>query len=244
VPNDITNLLHTYSYGESREQADRWREEVIEILVERAASSAFDDRDRGGQRAPCPLCHGGSTTTEGFALPEGLRRHLEGSAKARRCIVMDAVSGLLEEYLAERLASIGEAERKALAERRQTETLYRVSPDGEPLLEDEGPTPGRSRSPGELGWAEDRLRSLGFRCVVDGRTRSWVDETDRYVVYADLRSAGEIGFEVWPKPLPARPTIGLRLRRPPGRFHLKDSWMHDLPGKYAQRVAKALAGER
>jgi len=95
--------------------------------------------------------------------------------------------------------------------------------------------------PDQLAWAESRLESLGFKRVIEGRTRSWVDEHADYVVYADHRFVSRIGFEVWRKPLPKKPRVaGRRLSRSQGGFLLLDSFKHDLRGKYAERLAKVL----
>jgi hypothetical protein len=48
-------------------------------------------------RARCPLCGGSSDNPhgeEGFAYPEGLRRHLAGSYNARQCNVVKAAVDL------------------------------------------------------------------------------------------------------------------------------------------------------
>ena len=98
------------------------------------------------------------------------------------------------------------------------------------------------RSPDELAWAEDRLKVLGFRCITEGKTLIWVDEHEEYVVYADHRMPERINFEVWRKPLPKnRPPRGLLMSRATGEFYLLDSWKHDLPNKYAERVAMVLS---
>ncbi len=242
MPSDIVNLLDGHLSCESDDDAKRWRDDVIDVLVERAEHTAFVDPRRGDVRVWCPLCKEGSTGGSGFALPEGLRRHLEGSYQATRCFVMEVVLGLLYDHVHDPLRLGRRDSPEVLAKRRRTETRYRLAPGGGPLLYDEQMLGDQPRSADQLAWAEERLQALGFRCVDEGKTRGWVDETDDYVVYADPRATGCIRFKVWRKPLPSHPTIGPHVTCETGRFQLLDSWKQDLPGKYAERVAKALAG--
>jgi hypothetical protein len=54
-------------------------------------------------RAYCPLCGESADNiydTKGFAFPEGLTRHLEGSYNARRCDVTKAAFALALEHVA------------------------------------------------------------------------------------------------------------------------------------------------
>jgi|PlaIllAssembly_1097288.scaffolds.fasta_scaffold1455065_2 hypothetical protein len=83
-----------------------------------------------------------------------------------------------------------------LAERRRTETLYGLSPAGEPKrLEDDWPLK-EPRSPDRFVFAENRLKALGFNYVAEGKTLSWIDAHADGVVYVDPRQSGRPGFEV------------------------------------------------
>jgi hypothetical protein len=49
-------------------------------------------------RAPCPLCgEGPEQRSDGFAMPTGLERHLEGYGNQRQCRVMRAARDFLRE---------------------------------------------------------------------------------------------------------------------------------------------------
>jgi hypothetical protein len=57
-------------------------------------------------RAYCPLCGEGAQSLvigyDGYALPDGLRRHLGGMGNARSCRVMDVVRTLARDSLGRR----------------------------------------------------------------------------------------------------------------------------------------------
>ena len=247
MPREIADLLRGFHNCASREEADQWRFDVSDAVIKLADVQPVPERPFATPRAMCPLCRQGSPYpgVEGYAVPDGLRRHLEGTHGTSRCAVMEAVFALAYDYW---FARFGAAERAAeaakmekLAERRESEALYRVSPRDAPKLLEEDSYSSQPRSADQLAWAENRLESLGFKRVIEGRTLSWVDEQADYVVYADHRFVGRLSFEVWRKPLPKKPRVaGRRLSRSPGGFVLLDSLKHDLRGKYAERVAQAL----
>lgn len=70
-----------------------WIKDVAEKIVER-----LDDDQKikpsqlGDRRSRCPLCNQGPRSTlmshEGFAIPEGLRRHLLGTYSSHQCLFM------------------------------------------------------------------------------------------------------------------------------------------------------------
>ena len=80
---------------------------------------------------------------------------------------------------------------------------------------------------------------LGFTVIERDRIKSYIDERDDFVVYADPRGLGEIGFIVYRKPLPKRGR-GLRLHAMANSFGIRDSWKNDLKAKYEARVTQAL----
>jgi hypothetical protein len=64
-----------------------WHSHTVERVIELAEPKPdFNQQDR----APCPLCRRGPEqgVHDGFTVPEGLRRHLEGSHNFHRCEVM------------------------------------------------------------------------------------------------------------------------------------------------------------
>lgn len=74
------------------------------------------------------------------------------------------------------------------AQRRATEMLYRVAPDLEPKLLDDGfhSSWSPARSADELTWAEERLEMLGFRITIEDNVKCYTREYKDFVVYADL----------------------------------------------------------
>ncbi|QSA97069.1 hypothetical protein [Methylococcus sp. EFPC2] len=245
MPAEFGGLLRGYYSCASRQDGHRWMDGVVDELIEQAGHSAHPSDMFGERRAMCPLCGQGSSSpyVEGYSLPEGLRRHLVGWGN-QRCVVMETVSHLAQDHWDEKFASAEEealsASKAAELQRRKTETLYRVSPGSEPKLLDEGSYAwSPPRSPEQLAFAAERLKSLGFQCLTDNNVQTWVDEQADYVVYADPRQAGRLEFEVWRKPLPKRMAPNSR-HRMAGRFHLLDSWKKDLLEKYSHRVTQGL----
>src|SRR5688572_12706949 len=92
MPDKISQLLGDYYRCDTRIDLHRWHGEVIDAIVEMASPLAglrdsYFHAPRA--RAYCPLCGDGSQGPyeEGFALPEGLRRHLAGWGNCRQCRV-------------------------------------------------------------------------------------------------------------------------------------------------------------
>ncbi|GLQ98349.1 hypothetical protein [Dyella mobilis] len=78
----------------SWQEAYDWFEKVIEQVIHEAPIIPKDrrtDYESLGERAICPLCGDSAqdyyNPTNGFAHPEGLRRHLVGSHKSTQCEV-------------------------------------------------------------------------------------------------------------------------------------------------------------
>lgn len=248
MPYETGQLLRGYYSCASRIEGHKWMEGVVDSLVAQAEGSARPPNKYGEKRSMCPLCGRGSSSpyVEGYSLPEGLRRHLIGWGNTGRCMVMETVSNLARDYWSEEFAAAEQEARiaaRAIDEkRRKTETLYRVSPDQEPkLLDEESYSWSPARAPGQLAWAEERLKSLGFHCLIERKIQSWVDERVDCVVYADVRQAGKLEFRVWRKPLPKRMSSNSWHRCMAGSFYLLDSWKNGLPEKYTRRVTQSLA---
>jgi hypothetical protein len=245
MPEHYGDMLESYYRCESRPDRHRWQyataDEIVDDVIEQRQQLAnIADRAYYDDRAPCPLCGGESSSpyTRGFALPEGLRRHLTGWGQSQRCPVMEQTRGLAQDYWRSKFADQDQAEEDAkeaqLAERRKSETLYRTTPGGKSELIDAGYY-GTVRTPDGLQWAEDRLRGLGFTIDCTDRVWSATWSDAEFTVYADPRLPGQISFRAYP-------TAGARRRaRHIGRYHpfsLPDAWKHDLPGKFRARLPK------
>jgi hypothetical protein len=87
-------------YENSRWMACRWLESVTDEVLKLARPQDIDQLGSGPDRALCPLCRGGSQSpyATGFAIPEGLRRHLLGENNSNQCVVTEAALGLAEGY--------------------------------------------------------------------------------------------------------------------------------------------------
>jgi hypothetical protein len=106
---DAYRVLSSYHSGMEKTQdeyensgwmANRWLESVADDVLKLARPQDVDQSGYGPDRALCPLCHGGSQSryATGFAIPEGLRRHLLGENNSNRCAVTEAALGLAESY--------------------------------------------------------------------------------------------------------------------------------------------------
>ena len=100
-----------------------------------ASAEIIVDNDYFDQRARCPLCRDSSSSpySEGFSVPEGLRRHLIGWGNARQCSVMEAACALARDHWHQAYDASDRAEDNAkqaeLEARRKSETLFQVAPD-------------------------------------------------------------------------------------------------------------------
>lgn len=100
MPEQVRQLIQHYHGFKSHDEAYRWEQDLIEKLI--AVSQPKSAREMGDyssttERAYCPLCGGSAQSvygTEGFAFPEGLKRHLAGSYNSGRCMVFEAIRGL------------------------------------------------------------------------------------------------------------------------------------------------------
>lgn len=245
MPDEISRLFGDYFDCETRNDLDRWQGEVIEAIIETASPlKPVHDSYYFAPRAYCPLCGDGSQGPydEGFALPEGLRRHLAGWGNCRQCSVTEAAFALAWESLESAIHRAERAQEAAksleVARRRETETLYQLGPYDEPVLIDDGWRRfGESpRTPEELAWAEERLSGLGFAIGVEGKVRCYIKDYEEWVTYADPRYSRKINFDVYPKPITKRSRRG----RQCGTFHLMDSWKNDLLEKFESRSRDAV----
>jgi hypothetical protein len=235
-------ILNSYYYWQTRQERYGWINEVAEEIIAMAEPVSGEHSLYFSERAYCPLCGGGTSSPyeSGFSLPEGLRRHLTGSG-ASQCVVTEAASNLARDFWKSKFRETEEREEAErallLANRKKTETLYEVAPNRDPLLIDELWYGTTVRNEEEMTWAEQRLVDLGFQINIQDRVKSYINEQDTYIVYADPRAKGKITFTIYKRPLPTKSKITPALQY----FQIPDNWKNDLRGKYQQRVMQALA---
>lgn len=242
LPDDLYGLLDGYRNCETRKEFYDWVDHVAVAIGDLAKPLPESLHGWGAPRALCPLCRGGSDSyyDRGFAIPEGLRRHLVGYGNTRKCVFMETAEKLALASCGDRFWEVEreeELEKMARVEQRiSSETTYRIDPFQSPRLIDDGIFYGRgARTEDELEFAKERLKLLGLKEYVEGKVEAWVDEREDWILYADLRQSGRINFSVWKKPLPKRPpsqTYKYRI----GSFFLLDSWKNDLQKKYESRL--------
>jgi hypothetical protein len=242
MPDDIQRLLESYYSCTTRDERRAWDYRVVEQVI--ASAEIFVDNDYFGQRARCPLCRDSSTSpySEGFSVPEGLKRHLIGWGNVRQCSVMDAACALAQDYWHRAYDASDRAEDNAkqaeLEARRKSETLFQVAPDQRAKLVDEGAWFGHAtRTDQELAWAEQRLGDLAFEIRSEDRIRSYVRKEAEFVVYADPRFSNRIDFTVHAAMQTPPTRAKSRQRARIGQFYLMDSWKRDLSAKFEARLA-------
>ena len=79
----------------SDDDLSEWEGKLIEAIMQKAVPLPPDTytSSSSSSRARCPLCGASSSSPyeTGFALPDGLRRHLAGDGNSRRCSVTEAL---------------------------------------------------------------------------------------------------------------------------------------------------------
>ncbi|HEY4212200.1 MAG TPA: hypothetical protein VGM84_12010 [Steroidobacteraceae bacterium] len=249
MPETVQEILDSYYQCTSRIEFHHWKSKVIDELVE-LASPLPRHTPYDTDRALCPLCGGSAEnfyqSTQGFSLPLGLHRHLEGWGRTHQCDVTAAAFALGREWARDKFHESEQQQRTEaaanLATRKATETLYQIGPHSEPELMGGEYQWRPVRTHESLLWAEGRLEELGFKKTVQGRVTSYTQEHTGVIVYADPREDGRIEFLVYRFPTLAPPR---KSRRTPSfesrpQFTLMDSWKHDLQGKYSARLAQAI----
>jgi hypothetical protein len=97
LPPPIQAILESNRECEDRASVFRWLDGAAERLVEvseKRPASEMGVYMGSGERAYCPLCGEGTRgpyPPEGFAWPEGLRRHLLGTYNSHQCHLMAVV---------------------------------------------------------------------------------------------------------------------------------------------------------
>lgn len=219
---------------ETAAQWAEWYNDVVEVAI----GLAEPTRNYSGEnRARCPLCKEVTRslfTDEGFKVPDGLRKHLNGNGNAHLCAVMRALKNLVREARREARDREWQERKELEVGRRETEELYQVGPDEQRLFDEY--IFGEARDLESLVWAEDRLMRLGFKRQVDGRVRAYVKVDGANTIYADPRQSGRISFSVYAPPAKRRQ----RTTRPTASFMMQDGWKNDFPAKFEQLYENAL----
>lgn len=105
MPESLRRPLEVATYCESRQDVHDWENWAIDqVMAQAVERPGLEMGTPGHTRAFCPLCGGGSQApyTSGFAMPAGMRRHLEGSHGSHRCAVFSAAIDPCFEEIAER----------------------------------------------------------------------------------------------------------------------------------------------
>lgn len=105
MPPDLEAILMGFYSANLTDSPYPWVHQMVEQLLQHATPRPW--QEMGGassisDRALCPLCGGGSDNPfgeQGFAYPEGLRRHLAGSYNARQCRITRAAIDLAWSHL-------------------------------------------------------------------------------------------------------------------------------------------------
>lgn len=243
MPEDFKRIVDDYYTCESRSDLSEWRRNLVAAALQRAKllpESPFYPE----KRAYCPLCGAGSSSPydKGFKFPGGLERHLEGGGNAHRCSVMNIIWKYALDQIRETVDQHEQMkqhrEQTAKSTRRATEILWRVDQD-EPKLIDEGLwlSIDGVRDEESLAFAEERLAQLGFKCSLKGKVKSYTQETEDFIVYADPRTRKHIEFRIFSKRKKPKRLFGSAH----GSFKLQDGWKNDLPKKYKAMLDEALS---
>ena len=238
MPSEIAERLMSYYSCETRAQFfARWRETLRYVVGLAVADPAISYLQ---ERARCPLCKGGTSSAyqEGFTLPEGLLRHLEGHGNTHQCPVTNAAFQLAMSSLREKFDAADKTQKQQTEQRRKTERVYLIDPSEPPKLFDEDSWRLReTRSPQQLAEAEQRLREFGFEAEINGNMIAYKLLHEGRLVLADSRQAGRIDFTVFANPSGKRPS-----RTNPGRahFHFRDEWRRDAPARFTAELAQAV----
>lgn len=101
-PRPISDQFRVYRLCKNNHEQMVWWYETIKMIIDSTKPDPEYSNEWTGDRADCPLCgDGNSWHHNGFSLPEGLKRHLEGSSKARQCAVMKIADEVSRDYLEE-----------------------------------------------------------------------------------------------------------------------------------------------
>lgn len=105
MPEQVRKVFETGYDCESSDDMYLWEQNVIAKLLDLARPRPAGEMGKhfsSTERAYCPLCGSSAQSIyegEGFAFPDGLRRHLEGSCNARQCSVFAVIAGYYQEKM-------------------------------------------------------------------------------------------------------------------------------------------------
>lgn len=242
MPEEAKTILESYYHCVTVEDTETWVRGIADDLLALAVLLP----EQRSERARCPLCGSGAQTAyaEGFALPEGLRMHLEGKVNSRQCPVVEAARGLAEGSWTRDFGERGAARHAhdlAKQSRRRTETQYLIHPYKAARLLDEGRSMAQQvRDAAGIDWAVERLLGLGFRITRGQRLRAFTKETGNAAVYADPRMKGAIAFVAVLKPLNDELSYMQRRRAPFRQFQISDARKHGVEQVLDREIAEAV----
>lgn len=94
MPEHIRSVLAASTWCETVDEVLDWERWAVDRFLDFVELLPGHERDEFPRyrRANCPLCRGEASTpyNRGYAVPEGLTRHLRGSHGNHRCDVVDA----------------------------------------------------------------------------------------------------------------------------------------------------------
>jgi hypothetical protein len=104
---DPQDLLGGHWKTSDYDQVDEWRmEAMVAVLAAAQVRPGAEMGDPRWPRALCPLCRRGAQGTRdvrGFAVPEGLRRHLLGESNSQQCPVFGAAEAMARDGVKDKL---------------------------------------------------------------------------------------------------------------------------------------------
>lgn len=83
------------------QEYEDWLRNLLTTIYHEAENAIASPFYRGQGRVPCPLCGQGPEqiySAEGWLVPEGLKRHLDGWGKIRRCPVITVLWAKSSQY--------------------------------------------------------------------------------------------------------------------------------------------------
>lgn len=102
---DSQDLLHRHICIDNVDQLDEWRNNAAEAVIKEALVRSGEEMgDPRWPRAICPLCRRsalGPQDVKGYAIPEGLHRHLLGEYNSQQCPVFAAAESIARDRVYE-----------------------------------------------------------------------------------------------------------------------------------------------
>jgi hypothetical protein len=183
-----------------------WRRDIIAKISQSTEPDEEASRPFGEKRAPCPLCkYRGSQAfgNDGYKLPDGLARHLDGHGNVHSCDVLEAGFKGLRDSNRDKFAAAEKAEADHLAHRKRTEPVMLIDPvnysRNPVVLFDEGFVWGKQawRTPEQLVAAEQTLREIGFTIEKTDNVTAYKFLQGDWMVLADPRKNGQVEYRLF-----------------------------------------------